>query len=253
MAQSGTTSGCGSGTDVAPLRALFVDDDPVARRSIARFFRMHGVHTDLAANPKEAIGAVESNDYHVLLLDWRLRDAEIDGLELAKMVRPRWPQIGIVMISGYSDPADRAAALDRGVVDDYIVKPGHAEEIVARVRAAGRRSQTALSAAWGPFRVDTVRQRVWVNGAEVFELQTVHIRILAYLVQNAGRVCSHAELHEAIFKTIWQPDSRNSARAISALRACCGEAGKQIVTVRSDGYGLGIVEVGPSRPLGNSP
>jgi DNA-binding response OmpR family regulator len=143
------------------------------------------------------------------------------------------------MISGCSSSRDRAHALEQDV-DDYLIKPAEPREMAARLRAVVRRLKPIGTVTWGPFRIDLVRNQVWVDRTEISALEPAHIRLLAYLAIRAGRICTYVELHEAIFKTAWRPDNRNCARAISALRACCGEAGKLIATVRGEGYALGI-------------
>jgi DNA-binding response OmpR family regulator len=94
--------------------------------------------------------------------------------------------------------------------------------------------------SWGPFRADLLRSRVWINDDEVEGLQPLQVRFLAYLMHNAGRVCTHAELAENIFGTARDSRSTSRARAVSILRARCGEAGRLIATIGGIGYGLGL-------------
>ena len=231
------------------LRVLVVDDDAVARRSYQRTLQARGLAVDLAANAEEAMGAIVANDYEVALLDWRL-PGEIDGLALARKMRATKAGTGLVMISGYSKHSHRADALERGI-DDYIVKPPWPDELVARIRAVARRSRLRPRATvWGPLQVDLLANRVWVSGVEVAGLQSLQVRLLAYLVRNAGRVCTHAELSTEVFGGVAGSRTTSRAQAIWALRARCGASGQLIVTVRGVGYGLGVHQRGAGGSFG---
>ena len=92
---------------------------------------------------------------------------------------------------------------------------------------------------WGPFVVDLIRNRILVDGVALPRVASLQVRLFAYLIRNAGRVCTQKELRDALF--LDKPEGEgNVKRVISELRSVCGSAGRFIVNVKAVGYGLGI-------------
>ena len=203
-----------------------------------------GFDVDVADDARQALRLAEKHSYDALV-DWRLPGA-IDGLAFARWLRAHLPSTGILMMTVVGGLEEKRQALE-DVCDDYVVKPCEMTELVARLRAVGRRSSRPPVSSvftWGPFRVDLMRNRAWVNDREVKKLQPLQVRFLGYLVQNAGRVCTHGELAANVLNPDVQLGGTSIGRVTSVVRARCGSSAHQIITIRGTGYGIGIHGVG---------
>jgi two-component system, OmpR family, KDP operon response regulator KdpE len=139
----------------------------------------------------------------LILLDLGLPD--LDGIEIVARVRA-WSGIPIIVVSARMQEAQKVIALDAGA-DDYLTKPFGIDELLARIRAALRRSLRAREPAApvftsGPLKVDLERRRVELDGEEV-RLTAIEYKLLAVLVAHAGRVVTHKQLLELV----WGPES----------------------------------------------
>ncbi len=224
---------------VERIRLLHVEDDALLVANVGRALRNEGFDVDAASDAAEALALVERREYPLALLDWRL-PGSVDGLEFARWLRVRSPGTGILMLSGVASMETRRRALEE-VCDDCLVKPCDLGELLARLRALRRRTtrMTSPIISWGPFRVDLIGNRVWIEDREIEKLQPLQTRFLAYMVSNAGRICTHGELNEMVFGGSQRAGSTSRARVISVLRARCGRHAGLIVTADGVGYGVG--------------
>lgn len=124
------------------MTIIVVDDDPEIRDVIREYFGDEGFDVREAENGASLMARIEEKLPELVLLDLRL--PEEDGLTLARVLRDRYPEIGIVIVSGKEDVVDRVAGLEVGA-DDYIVKPFHMREVLARVRSVLRRRGVAIN------------------------------------------------------------------------------------------------------------
>lgn len=125
------------------MRILIVDDEVRIRVSLVRVLTKRGFTMDQAATVNEARVLLAERSYDAVLLDWQLPDG--DGIDLCALIRERCPTAHVIMLTGRGDRVDRLRAFDAGV-DDYVLKLDiDIEEIGARLRAAARRLQTAIS------------------------------------------------------------------------------------------------------------
>lgn len=184
---------------VGRVRLLHVEDDALLVANMGRALRSEGFDVDAASDAATALALVERREYTLALLDWRL-PGSIDGLEFARWLRVRSPVTGILMLSGVASVETRRRALEE-VCDDCLVKPCDFGELLARLRALRRRTtrMTSPIISWGPFRVDLIGNRVWIGDCEIEQLQPLQTRFFAYMVSNAGRICTHGELNEMVF------------------------------------------------------
>ena len=120
---------------------LVVDDDPRIRQMLARYFEEEGYRVSLAGDGQEMRNCLETLPIDIILLDLVLPGE--DGLALARDIRAR-SDIPIIMLTGRNDVVDRIVGLEVGA-DDYIAKPFHLREVLARLRSALRRRQPAAS------------------------------------------------------------------------------------------------------------
>jgi two-component system KDP operon response regulator KdpE len=201
--------------DGKSIRVLVVDDE----RPIRRFLNasLSGQYTVLeAATGEETLAVTVSGRPDVIILDLGLPD--VDGIEVTRRLR-EWTQIPIIVVSVRDREEDKIAALDAGA-DDYLTKPFGAGELMARLRAALRRSALPESEPVyqaGGLYVDLARRDVVVNG-QTATLTPTEYDILRILVQNAGKVLTHKQLVHAVWGTSYEADAHLLRVNISNLR-----------------------------------
>lgn len=203
-----------------PPRVLIVDDEPNILGTLAPLLRARGYEVFTAMNGKAAMEAVDRDKPDLIVLDLGLPD--IDGVDLCREIRESI-KVPIVVLSARGAEGDKVRALDVGA-DDYVTKPFGAEELLARIRAALRRSD-APSTPSGPIvrgglTIDRERFRVMRDGDEV-RLTPKEFELLTYLAQHPGRVLTH----RAILKAIWGP---NAVDQPEHLRVLIGALRKKI-------------------------
>jgi two-component system KDP operon response regulator KdpE len=184
----------------APL-ALLIEDE----RQIRRFVRtaLEGEGWNVVESGTAAQGMADAGTRHpdLIVLDLGLPDG--DGMDLIRDVR-RWSQVPIIVLSARLGEQDKINALDAGA-DDYLSKPFGVGELLARVRAAGRRQQSGGGAhaaifQFGDVTVDMSLRTVQKAGAMV-HLTPIEYRLLSLLVANAGKVLTHRQ----ILRDVWGP------------------------------------------------
>jgi two-component system KDP operon response regulator KdpE len=201
--------------DEKSVRVLVADDE----RPIRRFLNasLSGQYVVLeAATGEETLAVTVSGRPDVIILDLGLPD--LDGVEVTRRLR-EWTQIPIIVVSVRDREEDKIAALDAGA-DDYLTKPFGAGELMARLRAALRRSALPESEPVyqaGDLSVDLSRREVLVNGQTV-TLTPTEYDILRILIQHAGKVLTHQQLVHAVWGSTYQTDSHLLRVNISNLR-----------------------------------
>lgn len=185
------------------IRILVAEDESALRDFISRNLRARGYTVTEAENGLEALALWERESPHLIILDIMM--PRMDGLEVCKRIRER-STAPIIALTALDAEADKVAALDIGV-DDYLTKPFGIEELLARVRAALRRSQwlgdqAAPGAKWfGPLMVDVEGRVVRREGVEI-RLTPTEFALLAQLVAHAGKVLTHRQL----LQRVWGPE-----------------------------------------------
>jgi two-component system KDP operon response regulator KdpE len=221
-------------------RILIVDDEV----SVVKFLRSNLEANDLrtltATNGAEALQTIEMELPDLMILDIMM--PQMDGFEVCRRVR-EWSQIPIIMLSGKDDTMDKVKCLDLGA-DDYITKPFTLDELMARVRAVFRRTETAdttptqPSFTSGDLTINFAERWVTVVGSEV-RLTPTEYSLLQELALNAGKVLTHTHL----LRKVWGPrynEEREYLRVfIGRLRAKLEPDPtnpKYIITVPGVGY-----------------
>jgi two-component system KDP operon response regulator KdpE len=188
---------------VSAGRILVVDDDPQIRRVMRVTLSGQGYEVDDAKNGELALEKLrEQQRFDLVLLDMNMPG--MDGLETCSMIRAH-SEIAIVMLTVRDDEADKVAALDAGA-DDYVTKPFSPSELLARIRAALRRTPwvhgpAAGRLALGDVEIDFDTRQVTTHGKHV-RLTPKEFDLLRYLVAHANKVLPHRELLQAV----WGPD-----------------------------------------------
>ena len=193
-------------------RILVVDDEPNILATVAPLLRNNSYAVLSAMTGRAALDIVERDKPDLIVLDLGLPD--LDGIEVCRQVR-QTSSAPIIVLSARGAEGDKVAALDAGA-DDYVTKPFGAEELLARIRAALRRSDSASATAGpivrGGLVIDRERFRVLRDGDEV-RLTPKEFELLTYMAQHPGRVLTH----RAILKAIWGPHATDQPEHLRVL------------------------------------
>jgi DNA-binding response OmpR family regulator len=230
---------------------LIVDDDPEVRATLRAALDSEGFRITEAGNGAEVLAAVSTKAFDIITLDLNLSGE--DGLKLAREVRSR-SNVPIVMITGKGDMVDRIVGLEVGA-DDYIAKPFHVREVLARIRAVLRRYQhepaPSSSVANAPSErygfegwiLDLARRELTSPSGEICDLTTAEFELLTILVKRPGRVLSRDAIMDLLKGQDWSPLDRTIDGLVARLRRKLepdNERPRLIKTVRSVGYAFGI-------------
>lgn len=202
-----------------PTRILIVDDEPNILGTLAPLLRARGYEVYTAKDGRSTMEAVDRDKPDLIVLDLGLPD--IEGVDLCRNVR-EVVSTPIVVLSARGAEGDKVRALDVGA-DDYVTKPFGAEELLARIRAAMRRSDAPPSSepiVRGSLIIDRERFRVVRDGSEV-RLTPKEFELLTYLAQHPGRVLTH----RTILRAIW---GANAVDQPEHLRVLVGALRKKI-------------------------
>lgn len=198
------------------LRVLVVDDERAIRRYLRAALNAQGSVVSEAPNGNEALRAAALDRPDVIILDLGLPD--IDGVEVARRIR-EWSQVPIIILSVREQEKEKIAALDAGA-DDYLTKPFGTGELMARIRAAIRRSTHPESEPVievGNLMVDLSRRRVTLGDEEV-SLTPTEYDILRLLAQNIGKMLTHRQLLQNVWGQAYGEDLHLLRVNISNLR-----------------------------------
>jgi two-component system KDP operon response regulator KdpE len=179
-------------------RVLVVDDEPQILRALETTLGGAGYDVRSASNAKEALAAAAAGRPDIVILDLVLPDGS--GVEVSRELR-RWTAVPIIVLSVVEDEREKVAALDAGA-DDYVTKPFGIDELLARVRAALRRSHPSgdPEIRIGDLVVDLEKRAVTKAGERV-SLTPNEFDMLALFAQNEGKLLTH----RAILKAVWGP------------------------------------------------
>ena len=185
----------------APL-LLVVDDEPQLLRFLRASLPHQGYRVIEATTAAEGLREAAMRSPDAVLLDLGLPD--LDGVEVTRRLR-EWSTVPVIVLSARGQESDKIEALDAGA-DDYLTKPFGIGELLARLRVALRHAARGTAAApvfeSGDLRVDLAARRVFARGDEV-RLTRTEYKLLALLVQHAGKVLTHRQL----LKDVWGPGS----------------------------------------------
>ncbi len=222
------------------VRILVVDDEDSITQLLCTALRYEGFETSSAANGREAMTAAASFRPDLVLLDVMLPD--MDGFELhRRLTSTSTPRLPVVFLTARRDTDDRVRGLTIGA-DDYVVKPFSLEELVARVRAVLRRTrgeeQTGRRLVYEDLELDEESREVRRAG-QLVELTPTEFGLLRYLLSNAGRVLSKAQILDHVWNYDFGGDSNVVETYISYLRKKVDTTGEPLIhTVRGFGYSL---------------
>ncbi len=218
------------------MRVLVVEDEAALRETLKTRLTDAGFTVDVAADGEEALFAGLEYPLDVAVIDLGL--PKLTGLEVIRRLRARGKSYPILILTARDNWQDKVEGLQAGA-DDYVAKPFHFEEVLARLQALLRRAGGWASPelVCGPVTLDTRAQTVKVNGGPI-ELTTFEYRILEHLMLRAGEVISKTELTERLYDEDFERDSNVIEVLIGRLRRKLDPQDqlKPIETLRGRGY-----------------
>lgn len=216
------------------MRLLVVEDDPDLNRQLATALGEAGYAVDTAFDGEEGHFLGDTEPYDAVVLDIGL--PKKDGLSVLEEWRRDNRKMPVLILTARERWSDKVAGMDAGA-DDYVAKPFHMEEVLARLRALLRRSAGHASndLVCGPLVVDTKAARVTVDG-QAIKLTSHEYRVLHYLMMHRDRVVSRTELVEHLYEQDFDRDSNTVEVFIGRLRKKLPV--DLIKTVRGLGYRL---------------
>jgi two-component system OmpR family response regulator len=231
-----------SGSDVrgvqARPRVLVVDDEESITDLVGTALRYEGFQVEVAASGRDALTAATSFRPHLIVLDVMLPD--LDGFEVQRRLAADRLPVPILFLTARGDTEAKVHGLTMGA-DDYLTKPFSVEELVARVHAVLRRSgqtETAGRLQFADLEMDEDTHEVW-RGGERIELSPTEFNLLRYLLLNARRVVSKAQIVDHVWRYDFGGDHRIVESYISHLRKKVDFKEPRLIhTVRGVGYSL---------------
>ena len=216
------------------MRILVVEDDRDLNRQLCEALGEQGYVVDKAFDGEEGHFLGDTEPYDAVVLDIGL--PEMDGLTVIEKWRADGRLMPVLMLTARDRWSDKVAGIDAGA-DDYVTKPFHVEEVLARVRALIRRASGHASSeiVCGPVRLDTKASKATVDGVTL-KLTSHEYRLLSYLMHHMGETVSRTELVEHMYDQDFDRDSNTIEVFVGRLRKKIG--GDMIETVRGLGYRL---------------
>jgi len=221
-------------------RVLIVDDEDSITQLVSTVLKYEGFEVECASDGRSALKVAQRFQPDLLVLDVMLPD--FDGFEVYRRVTSNAPRIPALFLTARAETADRVHGLTLGA-DDYVAKPFSLEELVARVRAILRRAANERgSEATLSYRDLTINEDAHEvrRGRRTLELTPTEYRLLHYLMTNAGRVVSKAQILDHVWRYDFGGDTSVVETYISYLRKKVDRSGESplIRTVRGFGYAL---------------
>ena len=216
------------------MRVLLVEDDPTLNRQLDMALQAAGYAVDVSTNGRDAWALADAEDFDAVVLDLGL--PQMDGLTVLKRWRAAGRGMPVLILTARDHWHEKVAGIDAGA-DDYLTKPFHTEELLARLRGLIRRASGHASPVLvcGPVELDTRSGRVTLNG-QLLPLTSHEFKVLAYLMHHAGAVVSRTELTEHIYAQDFERDSNTIEVFVGRLRKKLPP--DLIETVRGLGYRL---------------
>lgn len=218
------------------MRALVIEDDMDLRAQVTKILSDEGIVVDAAADGEQGLYMAQEYPADIAVIDLGL--PKTSGIEIIRKARKAGRSYPILILTARDGWQSKVEGLEAGA-DDYLVKPFHKEELIARTRALLRRSggwaQPRLES--GPIVLDISAKAVTVQGQAV-ELTSFEYRVLEYLLTHSGKVISKTELAEHLYTEDEERDSNVIEVFIKRLRTKLDPQGtlNPITTLRGQGY-----------------
>ncbi len=217
------------------MRVLVAEDDDRIAATLVSSLSKAGFSVEHERDGESAWYRVDSESFDAVILDLGL--PQMDGLTVLKRWRSAGRTVPVLILTARGQWEERVDGIEAGA-DDYVVKPFHVLEIVARLRALVRRASGHASSriSFGPYQIDMRTLQVTADGVPV-DLTPQEFKLIAFLVHNRGRVLSQLEITEHIYSQDYERDSNAVEVLVGRVRK---RLGKDVIkTRRGFGYTLG--------------
>ena len=218
------------------MRILVAEDDSRLLTQLDALLQKNGYSVDLADNGEHALFLIKEYSYDLAIVDIGM--PKLDGFEVIKKARQADISCPILILTARDRWQEKVEGLDAGA-DDYLTKPFHNEELLARAKALIRRAsgQANPTIQFGPIALDTVSEELSLNG-QALDLTAYEYKVMEYLMLNPNKVISKTELTEHIYDQDFDLDSNVIEVFIGRLRKKLDPSGdlKPIETLRGRGY-----------------
>jgi two-component system response regulator PhoP len=218
------------------MRLLIIEDEPNLREQIKQYLQQQGYAVDVAEDGRAGLFMGREYPFDLAIVDLGL--PQLSGIEVIQQWRELGMSFPILILTARGKWQDKVEGLEAGA-DDYLVKPFHNEELLARTRALLRRSAgvSQPSVNFGPVTINISRQSVALNNEEL-ELTAYEYKVVEYLALNPDKVVSKTELTEHIYDQDFDRDSNVIEVFVGRLRKKLDPDGvlKPIETLRGRGY-----------------
>jgi two-component system, OmpR family, response regulator len=217
------------------MRILVVEDEADIAEDIGRALTSSGFAVDFSPDGEDAWFKGSTENFAAIILDIGL--PKLDGMSVLKNWRRESIKTPVIILTARGNWTDRVDGIELGA-DDYLVKPFHMEELVARVKALVRRSAGVSTPVLeiGNLRLDMRASTATRNGVKL-DLGPLEFRLLAHLLLNRGKAISQSEIADMLYGSGGDPSSNSIEALISRLRRKVG--GTVITTQRGFGYLIG--------------
>ncbi|MBO6556904.1 MAG: response regulator transcription factor [Pseudomonadales bacterium] len=223
-------------------RILLAEDEDILRDQLIEILTRHRYSVDAAVDGAQALSYGESEFYDLAIIDLGL--PKMHGMEVISRLRDEGKDYPVLILTARADWQDKVEGLAAGA-DDYLVKPFHVQELLARIEALIRRASGAVTRDMtiGPVSLDTRAKSVRVDG-NLIDLTAFEFNLLEYLMLHPGHVISKSELTEHLYHQDFDRDSNVIEVFVGRLRRKLDPENqlKPIETVRGQGYRFGLGE-----------
>lgn len=223
-------------------RVLLVEDEDTLRGQLVELLSRHGYTVDAAADGREGANLGTRYTHDIAVIDLGL--PRLSGIEVIRRIRDEGKELPILILTARADWQDKVEGLESGA-DDYLVKPFHVQELLARLTALLRRAEGKFRAllVCGPVTLDPRARWVRVDDEEV-ELTAYEFKLLEYLMQHPREVLSKSELTEHLYDQDFDRDSNVIEVFVGRLRKKLDPDNRlrPIETLRGQGYRFTLEE-----------
>lgn len=210
------------------LRILMVEDDQEISSLLREFLEQYNMEITAFTHPSQALNSLEMDHYDLAILDLML--PEMDGLELCKVIRARY-SLPIIISSARGELEDKVTGLEIGA-DDYLPKPYHPRELVARIQSVIRRYKQMKVKEESRFNIDENRMQIELDG-QALELTTAEYEVLKLFIEKPGFVLSRDYIANNVTTMRWDSSDKSIDVVISRIRKKLGDNPKEPTFIKS--------------------
>lgn len=217
------------------MKLLIVEDEKQLADSLKKSFDAEGFETVVCYDGEDGLKTISSQAFDLLLLDWRV--PKVSGIEICKRVREANQKVPIILLTALSDIKNKIEAFKYGA-DDYITKPFSFEEVLARIKAVVRRSQSNISTIdFDDYSLNLINHTL-VTPSEEIKLPEMEFELLKYFLENKSEIISREKLCEDVWKLPFTPSTNVVDVTVKNIRKKLEDISerKYIKTVYGEGY-----------------